>query len=94
MSDYALTTTPPEFVPELPRSYKDAEGTVIKEAGVVQTHSDGKQYWKAFQLIEKSDGTEEIRSGYYTKNGWQNKPLMLPPEIMSDLTTFAAGKIW
>ncbi len=97
MSEYALRATPPEFVPELPRDYDPEDGgkgTVVQEAGVVQTHPDGEQYWKGFQLIEMGDGSEEIRSGYYTENGWQNKPLMLPPEVMDDLTTFAADKIW
>jgi len=95
MSRYDLSTTPPEFVSALPRDYRDGEGKVVKEAGVIQETLDGNRYWKAFQLIETVDGDEMIRPCYYTETGgYQNKPLTLPPEILSDLTQFADGKIW
>lgn len=94
-SDFHLSTTPPEFVPELPRSYRNGEGTVVEEAGVLQRTDDGKEFWKSYQYIEMESGEDHIRTGYYTETGgWQNKPLMLPPNVMEDLTQFAAGKIW
>lgn len=93
MSRYDLSTTPPEFVSELPRDSE--EGQVVKEAGVIQETSDGNRYWKAYQLIETDDGGEIVRPCYYTESGgYQNKPFTLPPEIVSDLTQFAEGKIW
>ncbi len=94
MADIALRESPPDWVSDLPRDYSDGDGTVVKEVGVVQDIENGSTYWKAFQLIEM-DHSEEVRTGYYTKRGgWQNKPLMLPPPIMDDLTTYAKGKIW
>jgi hypothetical protein len=93
--DYHFSTTPPEWVSELPRDYNDGAGTVVNEVGVLEENDSGKRFWKAFQLIEMDNGGSEIRAGYYTKTGgWQNKPLMLLPSVMEDLTQFADGKLW
>lgn len=89
---FRFTTEPPEFVNSLPRDSEN--GTVTEEVGVIQETDDGKRYWKAFQLIEKDNGHEEIRTGYYTESGgWQNKPLSLPPDVLADLVEFARGKV-
>lgn len=94
-SEYHFSTTSPDFVSELPRDYRGGEGTVVEEVGVLERTAGGKEFWKALQLIEMKDGSEFIRTGYYTETGgWQNKPLMLPPDIMADLTGYAEGKIW
>lgn len=95
MSRFDFSSSPPAFVPELPRDYRGDEGEVVKEVGVIEETSDGKRYWKAFQLINRDGGDDLVRTGYYTETGgWQNKPLTLPPGVMEDLTGFAEGKIW
>ncbi|SDK10236.1 hypothetical protein SAMN05216226_11821 [Halovenus aranensis] len=93
--DYRFSTTPPEWVNELSRDYKEGAGTVVSEVGVLEENDSGETSWKVLQLIEMDDGSSEIRGGYYTKTGgWRNKPLMLPPDIMEDLIQFADGKLW
>ena len=42
MSDYMFSETPPEFVPELPRSSE--LGTVTREVGVIEKTEGGNQY--------------------------------------------------
>ena len=94
-STFRLTTDAPEWVPDLPRDYRGGSGTVTEEAGVIQEDDNGNTYWKAFQLIEMEGGNDIIRPAYYTEGGnYQNKPLMLPPDVMADLTEFAEGKLW
>jgi len=87
--------SPPPWVSDLPREYKNGKGKVTKEAGILEKTNSGKKFWKTFQLIEMKDGNKFIRTGYYTETGgYQNKPLMLPPEQFEDLTEFAEEKIW
>lgn len=93
-AEFHFSESPPSFVPDLPRDYRDGDGTVTKEVGCLQKHED-KQFWKCVQLIEMEDGEDHIRVGYYTESGgWQNKPQMLPPDAFSDLMEFADGKVF
>lgn len=92
MSDYMFSETPPEFVPELPRSSE--LGTVTREVGVIEKTEGGNQYWKAYQLIERDNTDNFVRPTYYTETGgYQNKPIVLPPDVMADLHQFASGKV-
>lgn len=93
-SKFSFSEESPEFVPALPRDYKNGDGTVTEEVGCLQ-EDDGKRFWKALQYIEMEDSEDHIRTGYYTESGgWQNKPAMLQPEAFRDLVNFADGKIF
>jgi hypothetical protein len=98
MSDYKYAASPPEWVPELPREYdtETQSGEVVEEVGVIQQTGD-TTYWKALQRIEVEDGPDEIRACYYTKDGdsaqFQRNPMSLPEEPLTELVSFAEGKI-
>ena len=93
MSDtFALSASPPDWVGDYPRDVSKPKGTAIDGVGVLH-ETDSTVYWKTFEVIELDDGSKQIRSGYYTKSGWKNKPLMLPTHEFNDLVTFAEGRI-
>lgn len=58
MSKYPKTTHLPPPVDET---------IIIHDAVFVADHSDGREYWKGFELVEWSDGTKELRAMYYTR---------------------------
>lgn len=92
MSEFQFTESPPEFVPELPRSSE--LGTVSREVGVIEETSEGDRYWKAYQLIERDGEDGLIRSACSTEDGgYVYQPLVLPSDVMADLHEFASGKV-
>ena len=93
--EFHLSETAPSWVKPLSeRDYKGGEGDIKAEVGVHQVAENGNGYWKSFQLIDMGDH-DTIRTAYYTETGgYQNKPLMLPPSVMTDLVQFADGKVW
>jgi len=91
LKKYPYTTTLPK---------PTSERIELKDVVLVSDHSDGREYWKGFELVHWQNGVRELRCMYWTRRRgtkrwiWGEKSPIVSFERLTKLISMAKKKGW